>query len=130
MQLLREAVVRHRILLLEDDRHSIDELRDVFGERGYECEVALDLETARSILDNRMMDVAVINRAMLDLDDRAIIRELKERDPHMKPVIYNGVKDKTHQRKMRRLGAASYLSSASDIAAVGRAVQRIIEEGE
>jgi DNA-binding NtrC family response regulator len=128
MQTRREEVVRRRLLLLEDDRHNIDELREGLMEEGYECEVALDLETARSILDNRLMDAAVINCEMPGVEDRQIIEEFKDRDPHMLLVLYNGVKEKARQRRLRRLGAASYLSHASDIGAVCRAVERVLAE--
>ena len=39
----REDLIRPRVLLVEQDRHGIDYLRDAFSEQGCECEVALDL---------------------------------------------------------------------------------------
>jgi DNA-binding response OmpR family regulator len=119
-------VVRRRLLLVEDDRHTIDELRDLFTERGYECEVALDLATARNILTERMMDMTVINASLPGVNDEELVRELRARDSAMALVFYNGSKDKTRQRKLRSMGAESYLSNASDLRAVGRAVVKAL----
>jgi len=122
----REPVIRRRLLLVEEDRHNIDELRDVFTEHGYECEVALDLTTARNILTERMMDLAVVNATIPGINDEEIIREFRERDRSMSLVIYNGTKDKTRQRKLRSMGAASYLSTTNDLKAVAKAVINLI----
>lgn len=122
----REPVVRRRLLLVEADRHNIDELRDVFSDRGYECEVALELTTARNILTERMMDVTVINAAISGVNDEEIIREFRGRDCSMSLVIYNGTKDKARQRKLRSMGANSYLSTTSDLKAVAKAVINVL----
>ncbi|MHC5034364.1 MAG: response regulator [Planctomycetota bacterium] len=128
MSTRREEVARFRLLLLEEHRHSIDELRDVFTQAGCECEVALDLATARNILQERMMDLVVVNAALSEVDDEALIRELKAHDPDMSVIIYGATADRTEQRRLRRLGAASYLSEASDLKAVARAVQKVLSK--
>jgi len=128
--MLREPTVRRRVLLLEDNRHNIDELRDVFISRGCECEVALDLATARSVVKERMMDLAVVNAALPDVDDEGLIREFKAHNPRMSLVVYNGIKDKVRQRKLRSIGADSYLSRPSDLKAVGRAVEKVLASKE
>jgi len=122
----REAVIRRRMLLVEEDRHAIDELRDVFTANGYECEVALDMATARAILGDRMMDLAVVKSPLSGLRDEELVQELKAHDPQMSVVIYKGAADKTRQRRLRRLGADGYLSKASDNRAVARTVARVM----
>jgi len=130
MRAFREEVVRRRLLLVEQDRHNIDELRDAFAQQGYECEVALDLETARNILQERMMDLAVVNADLPEFDSEAIIEEFKGDRPEMLLVVYNGVRDRTEQRRFRRMGADSYLSEASDLKAVVRAVVNVLQKVE
>ena len=123
----REPVVRRRLLLLEGNRHSIDELRDVFTAGGYECEVALDLATARNVLNDRVMDVAVINASLPGINDEEVIREFRGRNSEMSLVVYSGMKDRARQRRLRALGADSYLSTASDLKAVEKAVKKVLE---
>ncbi len=130
MTAFREEVLRRRLLLVEEDRHNIDELRDAFAQQGYECEVALDLETARNILQERMMDLAVVNADLAGFDSEAIIEEFKGDRPEMSLVVYNGVRDRTEQRRFRRMGADSYLSEASDLKAVVRSVVNVLQKVE
>jgi len=126
----REPVVRRRLLVLEENRHSIDELRDAFTQEGYECEVALDLATARTVLGGRLMDAAVINVSLTGINDEEVIREFKSLNRAMSLVVYNGVKDRARQRRMRALGADSYLSAPSDLKAVEKAVKKVLERGK
>ena len=126
----REKVVVRRLLLVEDERHTIDELRDAFAEGGYECEVALDFATARHILHERMMDLAVVNADLPGFDSQAIIEEFRGDRPKMSLVVYNGVRDRTEQRRFRRMGADSYLSEASDLKAVVRSVVNVLQKSE
>lgn len=116
----------YRILLVEDDRHAIDELRDLLTEDGYECEVALELGTARGILSGRLMDLMAVNAALSDVGDEELVAELKGYNADMALVIYNGATPKRDQRKLRRMGADSYLSSASDLKAVARAIHKVL----
>ncbi len=122
----REEVVQRRLLLVEEDRHSIDALRDVFSDWGLECEVTLEMDTARNILLNRMMDVVVVNAALSGLKEETLIKELRAGSAEMLIVVYNGTTNRARQRRLRRLGADSYLSKTSDLNAVVRAVQKLM----
>ena len=118
-----------RLLLVEQDPHVIDELRDLFAGRLYECEVALNVETAFTILQERQMDVAVVDANEESIPESGIgelIDRFKELDPEMNIVIFNGTADKSVQRKMRRRGADGYLSEKSDIKAVARSTRRVL----
>ncbi len=118
-----------RLLFVEDNPHVIDGLRDSFEWPEFECEVALDLRTARDILRERRMDAVVVD-ATVDSMPRggvaALIKQFKAADPSMKVVIFNGVRRKAVQRHMRRLGAEGYLSKRSDLKAVERSVRRVV----
>jgi len=122
----REDLIRPRVLLVEQDRHGIDYLRDAFSEQGCECEVALDLSTARSILRVRKMDVVVLNAELPGYADEEVIPEFRQTDPELHIIVYNGTGDKSRQRRYRRMGADSYLSKASDLSAVLRAVGKVL----
>ncbi len=122
----REEIVQRRLLLVEEDRHSIDALRDVFSDWGLECEVTLDMGTARNILLNRMMDVVVVNAALSGAKEETLIKDLRAGSAEMLIVVYNGTTNRARQRRLRRLGADSYLSKTSDLNAVVRAVQKLM----
>jgi DNA-binding NtrC family response regulator len=129
MRLSRRQAGGSRLLLVEQDPHVIDELRDHFGGPMFECEVALNIETAWQVLDERRMDAIVVDveNESIEIEDIPdLIPKLKEKDEEMNVVIFNGVSDKPTQRKMRRLGADGYLSVKSDLNAVVRSVRRVL----
>lgn len=131
MRLSQRQAGGSRLLLVEQDPHVIDELRDHFGGPMFECEVALNMETAWQVLQERKMDATIIDAAdeSVDMDDIPdIIPKLKEQNEEMKIVIFNGVSNKKNQRKMRRLGADGYLSDKSDLSAVVRSVRRVLDQ--
>ncbi len=117
-----------RLLIVENDRHSFDELRAAFAEEGLECEVALDLETALSILDERHMDLAVVNAQLAEGDDEGLIESLHGKCPGLRLVLYEGTAERARRRRLRRMGADSYLTTASDLGAVVRAATRVMRE--
>lgn len=128
MNVVGQSARRYRLLIVETDRHSFDEMRQAFLGQGHECEVALDLETALNILDERRMDIAVVNTELAECEDEELVDRLQERARGIRIALYNGTTDRARQRRLRRRGADSYLSEDSDIPAVIRAVQRIIDE--
>jgi len=127
MSMIPGQSLRRRLLIVEQNRHSFDELRDLLSALGHECEVTLDLDTALSILGERRIDLVVINAAICQMTDEKLIGALKAGSSRTALVIYNGTSNKARQRRLRRLGAAAYLSKSSNLKAVARAAQRVLE---
>ncbi len=117
-----------RLLIVEADRRSFDELREAMIQDGHECEVALDLETARAILQERRMDIAVLNLQLAEQEEEELLAELKDMDPSMRVVLYNGTAEERRRRRLRRRGVDSYITTASDLTAVIRSIRRVIRE--
>ena len=120
-----------RLLLVEHDRHVLDELRDMLVEHGFECEVALSVETAWDILSERHMDAVVVNAKIQPSPSggvRGLIRTLKRLAPTARIIIFNGVTNKVIQRRLRRQGVEGHLSERSDLKAVARCVARVLDQ--
>jgi len=127
----RQRLVNSRLLLIEYDRHVIDELRDMLAQSGFECEVALTVQTGLDILSERHMAGVVLNAKAESVPANGVpglIRKFKGLAPETRVIIFNGVTSKLVQRRLRRLGADGYLSERSDLKAVGRSVQRVLNE--
>ena len=116
-----------RLLVLEDDRGFIEDVRDTFLAHQFECEVALNVRTAQRILEQRRMDLALIDASAPTVDAKAVVEHLKSRYPKMKLVLFNGSEKKPEQRKMRKLGADSYLGRGSDLKSLERVVLRNLD---
>jgi DNA-binding NarL/FixJ family response regulator len=71
------------------------------------------------------MDLIAANAELAE-DDESLIEQFKEACPPAGLVVYNGTCEKTEQRRLRRVGADSYMSEASDLSAVIRAIERVM----
>lgn len=67
-----------RILIVEDERQTVDALRDLFEQNGYETEVALNKQVALAILQERKMDLAIISTKVQEISGLEILYEIKK----------------------------------------------------
>jgi len=102
---------RPRVLIIEEDRRTVDELQDRFERGGFEAEVALSGEVGLSIIAERKMNVAVVDAQREEARDWQLLKDLKESDPGLHVILINGIKGRGMWRVARRAGAARFLSS-------------------
>ncbi len=118
-----------RVLVVEQDRERARELRSLFSRDGYECEVALDLETAEQVTSDRRMEAVVVDLAVdgVSADDAL---DIFGSTGEYGLIFFNGSTDDSVQRRCRREGADSYLSHKSDLKRVFNAARRNISNGQ
>jgi len=107
-------MVRPRVLIIEGDRRTVDELQERFERHGIEAEVALTTAVGLSILSERRMDAAVLDAQMDANEDWKVLKSIKEKDPDLPIVMINGNKLKGITKLARRFGAARFLPSPVD----------------
>ncbi len=117
-------ILRCRVLIIDGDRRTVDQLQDQFERDGFEPEVALSGDVGLSIVGERRMNAAVLDASMGKEDDWNLLRDLKRRDPSLPVVLINGPKGES--AVARRAGAARYVSSPVDPAKVISAVCQIV----
>ena len=81
MGAFRRAATGHRVLIADAKHTFFHTLRDALGRLHCECEVALELPTARAILRERQMDLVAVNAGLAEADDEALIADMKSRAP-------------------------------------------------
>ena len=101
---------RPRILIIDEDRRTVDELQEKFTRSGYEAEVALSASVGMSIIAERRMNAAVLNANLGHEANWALVRRLKESDPGLPLVLFNAPKVKGMSREAKRAGATKFLS--------------------
>ena len=67
-----------RILIIEEDRKIVEQLRDTFEDGGSDVEIALTLELGLAILKERRMDLVIINLQTTKEQMRKAATELKK----------------------------------------------------
>ncbi len=121
----------HRVLIAGGDKCQLNELRENLTFSPIECESVVNLKTAKQVLKCRTMDVLVIDSmAILDHQDQKeaeeLLKGLKADFSDTQIVIYNGVRNRSLQRRLRRSGADGYLSDKNNMKNVAGSVLRLL----
>ncbi|MFQ5863571.1 MAG: response regulator [Candidatus Brocadiales bacterium] len=107
-------MARARVLIVEDERQTVDELRDHLELHGYETEVALTVPVSVSIVEERMMDLAIIGEDVHEVSGLDILNKLKELAPGLKILMMTAQKSKRYQASLVRSGAQGVLTQPLD----------------
>lgn len=105
---------RPRILIIDEDRRTVDELQERFTRSGFEAEVALSGTVGLSIVEERRMTAAVLSARLGHMEDWALVRRLREHDPRLPLVLFNAPKVKGMSREGRRAGVTKFISDPAE----------------
>lgn len=119
-----------RILLAGKKLRELNGIREHLELPLAECESVMDIETARQLMACRRFDLIVLD-SMLAPDAemkqmKNMVEMLKSRCNGIKIVVFNGVSNRTIQRRIRRRGADGYLSSKNDMKKVAGSVRKLL----
>jgi len=120
----------YRVLVVEDDHERAQELRTLFAEDGYECEVTLDLDTAGEVVSERKMEAVLVDLEVDGVSAEEALAVFTPTENDQGLIFFNGSTDDTVQRRCRRQGADSYLSSRSGLQRVVNATCRAVGNAE
>ena len=98
-----------RILIVEDERQTVDELRDLFELYGYETEVALNKQVAITILQERSMDIAIVSTLVQGVPGTEILHEIKKYYATMPIIMISDQKLKRAETSSLNEGATLLL---------------------
>lgn len=98
-----------RILIIEDERQTVDTLRDLFEHHGYETEVALTRQVALTILQERKMDLAILSTEVQDASGIEILTEIKSANPNLPVIIISEQKSKRVENASLKAGASVFI---------------------
>ena len=112
------VIDRRRVLIIDKNRRTADELQETFVKSGYEAEVALSALVGESIISERRMDVAVLNADIGHKEDWKLVRKLRKYDPLLPLVLFNAPKVKELSREARRIGVERFIDTPLDPATV------------
>lgn len=103
-----------RILIIEDERQTVDELRDHLELFGYETEVALTAPVGVSVVEERQMDLAIVGEEVHDVSGLDVLMKLKEIAPLMKVVMMTSQRSKRYHASLIRSGAQGVITQPLD----------------
>ena len=98
-----------RILIVEDERQTVDTLRDMFEQHGYETEVALNKQVALTILQERSMDIAIVSTSVQESSGGDILHEVRKLNATMPIIMISEQKSKRIESSSIKAGAKIFL---------------------
>ncbi len=119
-----------RILIVEDTRQTVDDLRDYFELEGYETEVALNSQVAVSIIAERKMGLALIGMEVREVPAIEIIKELRGADPLLPIIVIYENKSKRTEAALTKAGARDFITKPLDKDVVLQKVKNVLEPKE
>ncbi len=117
---------RPRVLIIHEDRRTVDKLQELFVRSGYEAEIALTSEVGLSVIRERHMSVAVLGSELGPDGNWEFIKKLKESDPGLPVVLFNAPKVKGLSREARRVGVQKLLAIPTDVEAVQKEAVKVM----
>ena len=107
-------VNRPRVLIIDEDRRTVDRLQEKFIQRGCEAEIALSGPVGLAIVAERQISVAVLSAKVGHDEDWGLVKSLKKSDPHLPVVLFNAPKVKGLSKEARRAGVSKFILDDSD----------------
>ena len=126
LELTGENTLNLRVLIIESDRRTVDELQERFERYGIEAEVALSASVGLDILSERQMDAAIVDAELEEHEKWPLLTSLRQKAPTVPVVMINGWKKKGISKLARRAGAARFLASPVDAEKVITAISDVV----
>jgi DNA-binding NtrC family response regulator len=108
------VITRRRVLIIDEDRRTVDKLQEKFVQSGYEAEIALSGLVGLAIVAERYMSVAVLSAKVGHDLDWELVKSLKKSDPQLPVVLFNVPKIKGFSKEARRAGVSKFILSDLD----------------
>jgi len=103
-----------KVLLVDDEEDFVRTMAERMEMREIGSEVALDGESALSLLEEEPPDVMVLDLKMPGIDGMEVLRRVRERYPDIAVIIMTGHGSDEEEEEARRLGAFEYLRKPVD----------------
>ena len=116
-----------RILIVEDERQTVDTLRDMFEQHGYETEVALNKQVALTILQERCMDIAIVSTSVQDSSGGDILHEIRKLNAKMPIIMISEQKSKRIESSSIKAGAKIFILKPLDYVFVLQTIENLLE---
>jgi CheY-like chemotaxis protein len=117
-----------RVLVVDDEPHVADVLRDVLIDFGYEVETALTGHDALTLAALYRPDVVVLDLFMPGMPGDVALERFREFDPTVPVIIVSGNQEEDVARATLAKGAFDYLQKPFNLSALERILAASIVE--
>jgi DNA-binding NtrC family response regulator len=117
-----------RLLVVDDERIALDNLRHVFAKAGYEVSATTSGERALALLDEESFDAVLTDLRMEKVDGLAILRACRERGLDAEVIVITGHASAESAVAAMREGAFYYVAKPFRLDEVRKVVAEAVEK--
>jgi PAS domain S-box-containing protein len=107
--------VKHRVLVVDDNRDAAEMLAEMLGLKGHTAEVAFDGPTALGLAESFRPDVALLDLGLPLMDGFELARRLREQAPKLRLVALTGYGQRSDREKTKAAGFDAHLVKPVDL---------------
>ncbi|HMH51916.1 MAG TPA: sigma-54 dependent transcriptional regulator [Candidatus Acidoferrum sp.] len=115
------------VLVVDDERHILDVLRDALTQFGYRVTCASSGAEAIAAIRAELFDAAVTDIRMPDMSGLDLLREIKKHDDSIEVIVMTGYPTITSAVEALKEGAYDYLSKPLILDELEHVMRRVIE---
>ena len=120
--------MKERVLILDDEAHVLDVLREHLTEEGYDCTATVSPLESLDILRGEQFAVFLTDLKMPEMHGIEVVRHAKEIDPDLAMIVVTALSDVKNAIQAMRLGADDYVLKPFDLSEISLCVSRAIEK--
>lgn len=117
--------VSPRVLLVDDNRPLVENLKEVLETEGVRAEIAADGEEALSRLEEAPFDAVITDMRMPGMDGLQVLREIRRRWPETPVIVMTAYARDSLAEEARAEGALGVLAKPLDLAHLTDLVARL-----
>ena len=109
------AVLPKSILIVDDEENLLLLLERILTRQGYQVATAHNGYDARTLLDSRRFQLAILDIKMFPLDGVFLLGEIKTRSPSTEVIMITAYPTADTRNECMKKGASTYLTKPVDI---------------
>jgi DNA-binding NtrC family response regulator len=108
-------VLQKNILIVDDEENLLLLLERILTRQGYRVVTAQNCYEARTLLETRMFQLAILDIKMFPLDGVYLLGEIKSRFPSTEVIMITAYPTADTRNECMKRGASTYLTKPVDI---------------
>ena len=124
-----EAEARTRILVVDDETHIVDLLREVLVDQGYDVDAAADAQGALALIREHIYDAAFVDFQLPDMDGVMLHHEIRQIDPELagRTIFMSGLVQSESNLGYYSAHGSGFLPKPFQVRDVLAAVRRVFD---
>jgi ATP-dependent Lon protease len=111
----KHDVLQKNILIVDDEENLLLLLERILTRQGYQVLTAQNSYDARTLLETRIFQLAILDIKMFPLDGVFLLGEIKRRSPSTEVIMITAYPTVDTRNECMKRGASTYLTKPVDI---------------